>query len=259
VTILIISIGQLFSLKYSLIDEIHAAFAQSNNSRNLLVPSNMNRTEITLKNDDSINSNLFLANPLIIAIISGGTAILGGIMGSYMTNRSNRQMEDIRYKRERQEEREKQEQLEKQKIQYKEKVTAVIYSELTTFSSTLGQIQDEDFWEGANEFDYGKFMKSLFESFRLEFLGIPFDTRLTLFDPNVLYLVQTAYIGIESFKKNFLLLLEQKEGLDSKIFLKEINKLGPSSIKDGVDNAIKEFDNILPKSILDKLKYSIEH
>jgi len=70
------------------------------NSTSILVPSNMNRMEITLKNDESANPISIYENPLLIALISGLSAILGGVMGSYMTNRSNRKLESDKYERE---------------------------------------------------------------------------------------------------------------------------------------------------------------
>ena len=92
-TILILSIVQTFVLEFSLFKDLHIAFAQSTNATRILVPPNTNKTEITLKNETPANPSSIFENPLLIALISGQTAILGGIMGSHMPNRSNRQME----------------------------------------------------------------------------------------------------------------------------------------------------------------------
>ena len=102
--ILILSIGQVFLSEYSLFSDLHIAIAQSTNTTSVFVPSNINKIELTLKNDESTNPSSIFENPLLIALISGLTAILGGIMGSYMTNRSNRQVEKRRYEIEKQRE-----------------------------------------------------------------------------------------------------------------------------------------------------------
>jgi hypothetical protein len=254
VTILILSIGQLFSLKYSLTDEIHATFAQSNNNTSISVPSNMNRMEITLKNDQSANPSSLLDSPLLIAAISAGSAIVGGLTGSYMTNRSNRQLDDERYKREREREKKIREEEEDKKRLYKDKVTALIYAELSNFSVTLEQLQDENVWKDAKSLEYSKMLKSLVESYKFEFLKLPFDVRLTLFDIVVLYTVQTAYDAVGAFMRSFMLLLQEDEAVPVAKLKDGVEKLAPWNIKELVDQAVKELERILPKSIVDKFK-----
>jgi hypothetical protein len=221
------------------------ANAQTNNSTAVLVPSNMNRTDITI-----------LESPLFVGIISAGSAIIGGILGSYMTNRSNRQMEDKRYERERKREKEKQAEQEKQNEEYIEKVRVLIYTDLLEASSNFKIIMDKEFWKVYPESGYAETFRHMVESALTshEFTKLPFDLKLRLFSPEVLYSVQNAYSRIDYCYKTLLILLAQHGSGSLKDFEREVMNIGWGSIKEDIDIVIERLKKILPKTIVDKFK-----
>lgn len=255
-TILILSIVQVFLLDFSLFKDLHIAFAQSTNATSIFVPSNMNKMEITLKNDQSANPSSIFESPLLIALFSGLTAIFGGIMGSYMTNRSNRQMEDKRYERERKREKEKQAEQEKQNEEYIEKVRVLIYTELLEASSNFKIIMDKEFWKVYPESGYAETFRHMVESGLTshEFTKLPFDLKLRLFSPEVLYSVQNTYSRIDYCYRTLLILLAQHGTGSLKEFEKEVMSIGWGSIKEDIDSVIEKLKKILPKSVVDKFK-----
>ena len=86
----------------------------------------MNRMEITLKNDQSANPGSIFDSPLLVGLVTAGSAIFGAFMGSYMTNRIEKQRQ-----KELREEREKQ----------KERIAASVFPELKEISFWLGNIR----------------------------------------------------------------------------------------------------------------------
>ena len=188
---------------------LKSVYGQSINSSNIFVPSNMNSIAITLKNDQSSDSTYLLDSPLLIGLISAGSAILGGVLGSFMTNRSNRQMEEMRYDREKEREDDLQADQEKRNEEYKHKVTTLTYLELKKFSAGLARLQDESFWS-SDEYRRLKIVKSSVESYKMEFLDIPYDIRLRLYPPEILYAVQRAYDVYQAFMKILIPLIEEK-------------------------------------------------
>ena len=102
VVLFLVVIWQLSLGKYILV-----ANAQTNNSASILLPSNMNRMEITLKNDESANPGSIFDSPLLVGLVTAGSAIFGAFMGSYMTNRIEKQRQkELREEREKQKEKE---------------------------------------------------------------------------------------------------------------------------------------------------------
>jgi hypothetical protein len=253
VTVLVLlTIGQLFNL---LTEGLFIANAQSSNSANLLVPSNMNRMEITLKNDESPNPISIYENPLLIALISGLSAILGGVMGSYMTNRSNIKLEEKRHKIET----EREVKLQAQEERKKESIRALMCDELQSFSEDLGYIDSGEFWTtkitSSRHFDYQKRLISLMESYKLEYLKLPFEMKLALFDDvNLLMKIQSAYDSIESWRKDFLLVLEEHKGGSTEDLHIAVKKIKPLIAKQLIDPAIKGLKEILPKGIVEKIE-----
>jgi hypothetical protein len=254
-TILILSIIQIFLIEYSLFKDLHIAFAQSTNSTSIFVPSNMNKMEITLKNDQSANPSSIIENPLLIALISGLTAILGGIMGSHMTNRSNRQMEEKKYERERKREKELQQHQEDKNEEYKKTLTASTYAELLEFSFWLAALEDKERWEGDNKRYTVQAFKSVFETISMEFLKIPYDTRLTLFSPEIQYSLQTVYYKFRAFTQALIPFIEEYEKTQNFTRLTEaIKNLHPRDLNDIIDGTATELRKILPESIAKKLE-----
>jgi len=157
------------------------AFAQTSNGSSILVPSNMNRLDFTLKSDKPANSDSFVNSAWFVGVISGSSAIAGGFLGSYMTNRSNRKMEDDRHKRQIEREKIQQEQQDKEKKLFKQQVMASVYSELNNFSFWLRDLAT--YTDSADDINS---VKSLFETLSEEYPGMPYDVRLTLFSPEIL-------------------------------------------------------------------------
>jgi hypothetical protein len=70
----------------------NVAYGQNSNDTSIVIPSNMSKFEITLKTKVD-NSNSILDSPFFVGIISALSAISGVFLGTFLTNRSNRQME----------------------------------------------------------------------------------------------------------------------------------------------------------------------
>jgi hypothetical protein len=229
---------------YSLFQDIHNAYAQSLNSTSIFVPSNMNRMEITLKNDQSANPSSIFENPLTIALISGLTAILGGIMGSYMTNRSNRQMEDKRYERERKREKEIQEQQKNQNEEYRQKIISKTLTELEEIAFWLKHMQEKN-----RPKDYPDTIKSILQAIKLEYPLVPYDTRLSLFSPNILFMVESIYSKIQAYKEMLFIFIDEYKMDQTEPFEVAVNKLTPGAdgLKSLVDIVITQLKKELPK------------
>ena len=87
----------IIGLKLSTTDDVmnaNFAFAQNvSNVSSLVISSSGEKMEVALKNQES---GSFWNSPLAIGAIGASSGIVGGLLGSYMTYRSNRQMEDRR-------------------------------------------------------------------------------------------------------------------------------------------------------------------
>jgi hypothetical protein len=161
-----------------------SAFVQdSNNSSTNVVMSNSTKPEVTLKGQVD-NSSFFLDSPFFVAIISALSALGGAFLGSFMTNRSNRQMEDKRYTREKEE-----------ADEVATKVRALVSHNLNYSSLIFDELQDK-----------GKFTKETIEQAKTflnvmqkEYRDLSIELRLTSFKPKALTLVQSYYELFDTF------------------------------------------------------------
>lgn len=180
-TILILSIFQVFLLDLSLFKDLHIAFAQSTNATSIFVPSNMNKMEIILKNDQLANTTSLLDNPVLVAGISGGTALLGGIIGSLMTYR-------IEYRKEK---------IEKVKQNhFEENVRAMIIQNLRYVSDVLKDLRNLDMY--VNKSSVRNARLSL-ESIHKLYSEMSFEVKCTCFKPDVLTYLQYFYDNLALF------------------------------------------------------------
>lgn len=111
-------------------------------------------------------------------------------------------------------------------------------------SYRLGILQHEGFM---NSKDRLEVVAGLFETFRLEYLKIPFDTRLTLFNPTILYYVETAYINFEAFRRGFSFLLKKTIAAD---WEDAVKKLRPDVVKETIDTAINNLKDEVPSELI---------
>jgi hypothetical protein len=153
-------------------------------------------------------------------------------LGSYMTDRSNRQMEDKRYERERKREKQILEQKQKEREEYTKQVATLTLTELIEFSVVLEDVQTHEF---SNE-DFDKLL-AMIETFKMDYLKIPYDTRLTLFPYKTQYWVQTAYNRFQAFCRTLLPLIEGTRR-DSVRFNEAVKELEPDIINESVEEAI---------------------
>ena len=184
-TILILSIVQIFLLEYSLFKDLHIAFAQSTNTTSIFVPSNMSKMEITLKNNQNSDSYSFLDSPFFVAIVSAASAIGGGYMGSLMTNRTNRQMEEARNVKEK----EKQDHIEAN-------IRALILHNLRYTSEILKELKDKDAYVSKVSVHNAKV---ILESIHKAYAEMSFETKSSCFKPNVLTALQVYYDNFATF------------------------------------------------------------
>jgi hypothetical protein len=241
--LLLLAGGQLLNFTIG-VDYILVANAQSNDSANILVPSNMSKIEINLKNSKSDNANSTYVQ-LITGLSSAGAAIAGGFIGSWLTGRSNRQMEDKRYEREGKREKEIQEQEEKLKDEHRDRLMRSTFYELRDISATLDNLEDKDFW--AREEKYNLIMlESRIKTFSLDFLRTPHDIRLALFPPDVLWDVQSAYVMFEAFANALIPFIMEYNVNPTGDFVNAVKPLGSTEIKRIVDIAISHLKNLLP-------------
>ena len=243
VIVILVSIGLLYSLKYSLSDNNHFAFAQSTNATSIFVPSNMNRVEVTLQNDSN-GSVYSLLIQIITAIASAAGAIGGGLIASRYSHKKAMALETLRYDNETKKQKETEEKQQKQKEEYGKNVMQSTFYELREFSQTLRSIQDENYWTGDEKYTL-KILTSRLENFTMVFLTIPLDTRLDLFSPHVLWSVHSAYAFFQAFTKAILLFIEDYNTHPTGNFRKAVQVLGPSGVKEIVDDAITELKNLL--------------
>ena len=91
------------------------------------------------------------------------------------------------------------------------------------------------------------------EAYKMEFLRLPYEERLMLFDTELLLYVQAAYEVIEAWRKDFLLVLEEHKNDNVVDFRKAVKKIVPLRTKEQIDPAIEELKKILPKNIVVKI------
>jgi len=97
-------------------------------------------------------------------------------------------------------------------------------------------------------------LKSVFETFGMEYLNIPYEIRLTLFSPDIMYVVQEAYTKFKAFTKALFIVIEEyQKGLKSSRFPTLVNTIEPGGVKNYVDEAITKLKEILPSDTINKL------
>ena len=201
----------------------------------------MNKIDITLKNTESDNSNLIYVQ-LVTGLTSAGAGIFGGFLVSYMTIRSNKEKERII-------EAEK----ERQKNEYRDKLLTVVYSDLKDASHNLRTLISEEFWKGSSEeFDYAKLIRTSIVSANFEYLKIPFDTKMTLFSPDVIYSLDNTFHSINSLLKTLLSILDEHERFtpaSTARLEKSVKRIGIDQTVRTIDESIEELKKIIPKSI----------
>ena len=206
--------------------------------------------------DTSVNKpDYSLYIQIITAISSAAAAIFGGYIASSYSHKKALELEILRYERERKREKDIQEQQEKQNEEYMEKVRVVIYLELLEASSDFKVMMDKEFWKTYPESGYVETFRHTVESAMTshEFTKLPFDLKLRLFTPDVLYSVQNAYTRIDFCYRTLLILLAQHQPGSLKDFESEVMSIA-SGFKENIDNVIEDLKKILPKSIVDKFK-----
>ena len=107
------------------------------------------------------------------------------------------------------------------------------------------------FWHQTS-YDVKKVMAGIFKTSKLEYLKIPFDIRLTLFAPKVLYDIQNAYEGFEGFTKQFLNFLEQHPISSPAELEGAMKQLGLPFTREVIDLAITSLNDFVPESIREK-------
>ena len=238
-TILFIITIQQISLNSITIGKgiVEEGFAQTSNASNVLVPSNMNKIELTLKNDQSASSSSLQDSPFLVALVSAGSAIFGGFVGSYMTNRSNMQMENIRYDREKGEQDE-----------IEANVRALILHNLKASSDILDTIKEGDFGSERQIHD----IDIVLRSFHKEYGNLSLEMKSRLFKPDVLTAVQEYYDYFDTFSEALHDIIRRydnavKSGDLTALenFNKEMSDLGADELNEYAKKAI----NLINKNI----------
>jgi hypothetical protein len=248
--ILIHSIGQIFLSQYSLSGDSHFIFAQSPNATSIFVPSNMTKMEVVLRTDSGASDNSVMIQ-IITAASSAVGAILGGYLASRYAHKKAMDLEKLRYDQEKQRQDDIEKKKENEEQEYREKVTALVYTELTRCASTLKNIMDKEGWMNMKDIDFQKIAKGTLGEYGLEFPKFPFDIKLSIFKTEVLFQVQFAYLYFENFRKNFILLVEEF-GNNSEEMFEAVQKIEPHAAKHQVDLAITKLKEILPPNIVNK-------
>jgi hypothetical protein len=254
-TLTMILVISILLISFTSVSDIHIngkfsgmIFAQDPNNLTVLTP-NTNKLEIMLKNDQPVTSNSFLDSAWFVGLISGGSAIGGGFLGSFMTNRSNRQMEDKRYERERKREKEIQAQEEKKNVDYKQRVIVSTYAELREIHFWLKHIQMKEHPE-----DYPDTIKAVFQTIKMEYLKVPYDIRLSLFSPNLLYMVESIYSKIQAYTTILFSFIDEYKLHHTETFDMAVNKITPSAngMKGLIDIVLVELEKLLPEDLRER-------
>lgn len=190
VIILGLGIGQLFFLRYQPYDDLHLAFAQSTNATSIMVPSNMNRMEITLTNSDSGKNSQF--DNLIIAGIAVGGALGGSLLGSYMTYWTGRKRAQWKINEEEK----------KEKIRLS-KLRQMIVFNITLFGFAFKDLADKD-WKDYNLDN----IRTNLEKLKNEYHNLPVETRLSIFTPEITFVVSLFFHLSEALRDRVINILD---------------------------------------------------
>lgn len=221
----------------------YMVFAQSvNNASTVVVPSNNNKLEITLKNSQSDNSSSSTYVQLITGLSSAGAAIFGGYFASYISNKNAREIEKTKQAAEQEKERE-----------FGRKTRAIIYSQLKSMSVSLAAFKDDsDIWEAqrTGNFDIATVIIWVIEHGK-ELLRIPLENRIKLFSPVVLVNVQDAFEHFDTFSHMVGALVDEykQDKTIKKVenLAKQIANLQPELLLSEVNNAIKLIEQTYPE------------
>ena len=215
-------------------EDLNVANAQSNDSASILVPSNINRTENSLKNDQSANPSSLVDSPALVAAISAGTALLGGIIGSILTYR----VEDKKYKREK----DKQDHIEAN-------VRALMLYNLKFTSDILEELNNKYLF--VNKATVWR-RKLALGSLHKQYAEMSFETKSTCFKPDVLTALQQFNDYLEIFSVALSDIFTRYEGLlktDERVALDKMNVEISDMRIDDLNEVAKKAINLLRKNI----------
>lgn len=193
----------------------------------------MNRIEVISRNDPN-GSEYSLLIQIITAISSAAAAIGGGYLASRYSHTHAMKIEKLRYDNESRKQEQIEVNLQKQKETHSRYVMESTLHELRNFSTALKVIMEESNWKD-NEKYHLIIAKSRWQTFSMNFLTIPYDTKILLFPPNVLRFVQQAYVFFQAFSKVFLPFVDDYSANPTGNFSTAVNELQPTGVKNFVE------------------------
>jgi hypothetical protein len=87
------------------------------------------------------------------------------------------------------------------------------------------------------------------QAIKLEYPLVPYDTRLSLFSPNILFMVESIYSKIQAYKEMLFIFIDEYKMDQTEPFEVAVNKLTPGAdgLKSLVDIVITQLKKELPK------------
>jgi hypothetical protein len=173
--------------------------SNSYNISNVMVPLNSDKLQIILKNETSNDSGS--AFTLLTTLIATGGAIGGGIIGSYLTAKGARDLEEQKNVQAKELQKENERRKKKEEEESNAKIREIVLTELeayrTAFDSFLGNLVDPK----SHNANIGA-MKSLVKNQRV-YLELAVDARTKIFTYNSIAKIERAYAFSALFSETY--------------------------------------------------------
>ena len=237
ICILFIGISvQVHSVSNDFISIVNLALAQNPDDTSIAVPSNLSKLEITLRNEAD-NPYPFFDSPLFVGVVSAGSAIIGGLLGSHMTNKANKEAEDRR----------KAEEEEKQA-----NVRALIHENLHLSEFSLDELSEKG---KVTKENIQRSVRMLDVAERL-YRDVPIELKATCFDSKVLVYIQGYYDFLASTFPMLSSAISRyedeikgkgNESLAVTNFENALSKLGITGLKSALEEVIQKVHRAYPE------------
>ena len=208
----------------------------------------------SIRNIQSDAWNSLTLTQVITGVLTAGSAIFGGFIGTYLTNRSNREIENDRHERQKRKDENVEAKQKELKDKYHERLRLIVFDELHNFSSDMQTLLNENYWRGIREEQVKNQYMSVIEVYKLEFTKLSLSDKLELFNSEVLIDVHIAYNHMDLFLRVFLRTLKDYESGKIKNLKDSILALPIKPTKKKVDDAILKVQDFIPNDIVGSYK-----
>jgi hypothetical protein len=208
---------------------------------NITVPVNPDRLEIVIPNDNSGNSDNEQGSDWFIPIVTAGAAIGGGVIGSLLTYRHNRKIEEQKNEYARRLEEQRINTEHRKEEEFNARIRELVLIELKNHSDLLYGL----LYTAETAMEKYKSGWEVVVKTPSRYTSMSLEKRISIFNPRALTEVEGAYYWLVIFKEGFLIELDRY--LNKQITIEQLRDiLAVEQKKSVVDKAIKAIEEEHP-------------